>query len=538
MTYWSLEDKKALIVDDFPAMRSTLRSLLQSLNCEDIKLAKDAKEALDLIMANRFDFILCDYNLGEGKNGQQILEDAKYLDILPYSTVFMMITAENTSQMVMGVLDWVPDDYVQKPITKTVILTRLKKLLARKADLVDISHALQGSKDYEKALKLCDAKLAEKPAAAFELMKLKAELLIKTGNYSQAVDHCKKIFELREINSIGLLLGQALFASGRLDEAEAALNKVLENSENYTLAYDLLAKIKVKRGDLIEAQRLLENAVAQSPKAILRQRELGQIAYKNGNIGLAEKSFKQAVKLGQYSCYKNVKDYTGLADTLTKSNQEVDAIKVIHSIKKEFQSSPSALLEASIVEARLLKDMKKDELSLKAVHAALAALEKNADYISSELILDLAETCVALGQTEQALSLVEQAVRNKPDDASMLINIRKAFANKAMSDNVEQLIEKSIVEVRDINHKGVILAQQGKIEESIALFMEAANALPQNITINLNAAHSLILQMTQQGVTKERLQQSKQYLDKVKAINPANEKLLGLVIKFNKLAST
>lgn len=537
MTYWSLKGKKALIIDDSEIMRFVIRTMLQSLECESIKLAKDAKEALDLMKRNYFDFILCDLNLGDGKSGQQVLEEARYLELLPFSTVFIMITAENASPKVMGVLDWLPDDYIQKPITKQILITRLKSLLESKADTAAVSNVLKSGKSYDDAIKACDRQLEECQIKSFQLMKLKAELLLKNENYEELVDHCKDVLEAKETSSIELLLGQALMHMGQYKEAEVVLKKMIAQYKSYTLAYDLLAKVKVQCDDLKGAQRLLENAVSQSPNSILRQRELGEIAYQNGNYPVAEKAFRQAVSLGEFSCHKSVKDYTGLANTLVKNNRNVDAIKVTHAIKNDFQNDDAALLEALIVEAGVFKEMKKDDMSLQAAMTALDLFERNSENAPNELILNFAETCLALGRVDQSLHLVECAVRNKPDDPSMLLKVKEAYAAKSMLDKVEESIEKTSCEIKSINLRGMQLAQQGKVEEAVELFKDIANELPQNVTFNLNAAHMLIIQMTQRGADQENIQLAKHFLGKVRTLNPTNKKLNELRIKVNGLAS-
>ncbi|CAK0759075.1 hypothetical protein CCP3SC15_2450004 [Gammaproteobacteria bacterium] len=48
-------------------------------------------------MDNRsYDIVLCDYNLGDGRDGMQILEEAKQRHLIGLTTVFVMITAESS----------------------------------------------------------------------------------------------------------------------------------------------------------------------------------------------------------------------------------------------------------------------------------------------------------------------------------------------------------------------------------------------------------------------------------------------------------
>ena len=131
MSLWSLKDKKILVVDDFAEMRTTLRGMLESYDANAVTMASSGEEAIQLISNNRYDVILCDYNLGDGKDGQQVLEEAKLRGKLPYASVFIMITAETTSFMVMGALEHQPDDYLAKPFTRTVLQSRIKRQLEK-----------------------------------------------------------------------------------------------------------------------------------------------------------------------------------------------------------------------------------------------------------------------------------------------------------------------------------------------------------------------------------------------------------------------
>lgn len=539
MAHWSLQGKSALVIDDFADMRSMLRTVLQSLDCEDIKMAKNATEALAMITNHYFDVILCDYNLGEGdKDGQQVLEEAKFREILPFSTVFMMITAEINAQMVMGVMDYKPDDYIQKPITKSVLQTRLKKLLTRKSALSDISHALDNkSKDYALALELCNEKLAENVGPTFELKKLKGELLIRLGDYKAAIEHCRDVYDERLNPSIGLLLGQALFQDNQLYEAEDIFNELLDNNSNFTLAYDWLAKIKAQQGEFKKAQALLEEAIKVSPKAILRQRVLGEICYQSEDYEGSEKAYKQAVLLGEHSCYRSPVDYSGLANSLGKNNQPTEALKAVAALKKTFPRDDSVAVQAAVMESRFYKDMGRETLSKKSIESAYQLFQKRPDVVPTELAVDLAETCLAMGQTDQAKVLVQHAVRSQHDDEAALDKVKEAFAQHGMAEEADILITNANNEVRDINNRGVQLAKEGKLDESIELFMEAARAMPHKTVINLNAARSLIMKMRQHGGSdRQALDQIRTYLSRVEAINPKHPKLLELQAALSGLA--
>jgi len=97
-------NKTFLIVDDFQGMRTVLRDILRSMgvNAKDIATAATGDEAISQLSQNRFDGVLCDFNLGHGKNGQQVMEAAKYRNLIGPSCAWIMITAEKTTDVVMG----------------------------------------------------------------------------------------------------------------------------------------------------------------------------------------------------------------------------------------------------------------------------------------------------------------------------------------------------------------------------------------------------------------------------------------------------
>nr|WP_054773998.1 response regulator [Methylogaea oryzae] len=180
MEIWSLRGKKILIVDDLPDMRTMMRTLVASLGAEDIHTAKDGDQAMAAMIIHKFDVVLCDYALGEGRDGQQVLEEVRHRGLLPYSAIFVMVTAETSTPMVMGAVEYSPDDYLSKPIPKATLQTRLRNLLGKKEKLHPILNAMQ-QHNYTVALTQCDYLMEREPASRFELLRLKGELLLTTG---------------------------------------------------------------------------------------------------------------------------------------------------------------------------------------------------------------------------------------------------------------------------------------------------------------------------------------------------------------------
>lgn len=71
------QDSKFLIIDDFENFRTSLRLMLTSFGAAFVDTVANAEQALNQSKYESYDVMLCDFNLGEGKNGQQILEELR-----------------------------------------------------------------------------------------------------------------------------------------------------------------------------------------------------------------------------------------------------------------------------------------------------------------------------------------------------------------------------------------------------------------------------------------------------------------------------
>ena len=137
----NLSSKSALIVDDIGNFRSVVKSMLQSYGITSIEQASSGEDAMKRIANKKYDIILCDFNLGEGKNGQQVFEEGKHGGFIPSAAIFIMITGENTAQMVLSAMEQIPDDYLVKPFTNEVLKDRLWKLYKKKEEFADVQAA-------------------------------------------------------------------------------------------------------------------------------------------------------------------------------------------------------------------------------------------------------------------------------------------------------------------------------------------------------------------------------------------------------------
>jgi len=307
-----LSSKHYLVIDDFADMRSMLRSMLVAYGVTKIDNAANGKDAVKLLSKNNYDVVLCDYNLGEGRDGQQVLEEARDKGYIKYSTAFLMLTAENTMEMVMGAVEYLPDDYLSKPFNKDMLRSRLEKTIIKKGELEEIVKLLNKDQ-YAEAIALCDRQIAQKPRNIAEIIKVKGDILIKSGKYDEAAAIYEGVLAKRDVPWAMMGLGKVRFHTQNYLEAKNIFQKTIEQVSTHVEAYDWLAKATLALGDQREAMKILAAATEISPKAILRQMELGNLALKEKDVGIATKAFKKAVQVGTNSIYQTPSNYTKLA---------------------------------------------------------------------------------------------------------------------------------------------------------------------------------------------------------------------------------
>ena len=531
----NLAIKKILVVDDFPEMRSAMKRMLMTLGSKDVDAAKNGREALALINRKAYDLVLCDYNLGEGKDGQQVLEEAKHKDLIGYSTVFIMVTAENAMDTVMAVVEYGPDDYLTKPFAKDVLSARLQKAFAKKTDLNEIEGAM-AKKNFRRALELCEAKIAAKPKNLGELLRLKGEILIKVGRYPEAEKLYESVLAIRSIPWAELGLGRAKFLGTKYLEAKDVLTDLSKKKRDYVQAYDWLAKTQQEVGATREAQATLEAAIELSPKAIQRQKALAEVAVKNEDFEIAEKAYRKTVMLGKESIYRDPGDYAELAKVLTINKSGQEALKVLNTAKKEFQNDKSANLKIALAEGDVMRELERQKESEDAYARAVEIHETVTDDLPYQVSVDAAKAAFLTGNTDKGNELMRDIVLNYSEDPRAMEAAQKAFEAAGMESDGKDLITAVKGELVKLNNQGVQLVKEGKLDDATKFFLDAVKGMPKNKTANLNAAQVMLMSMQKSGPDNRYLYKVRECLDRAREIDANDKQLEKLSELFFKLS--
>lgn len=116
---------KILLIEDSETIVVGLKYLLETEGF-NVKIVKNIKDTYEILKNEKFDLILLDINLPDGK-GFSICEDLKKNDNIP----IIFLTARDEEKDIVKGLDMGADDYIVKPFRNRELISRINNILRR-----------------------------------------------------------------------------------------------------------------------------------------------------------------------------------------------------------------------------------------------------------------------------------------------------------------------------------------------------------------------------------------------------------------------
>lgn len=514
-----------LLIEPHAGMRASMHHMLTQCGMTKIEHAVGAGSAIRPIKAKAFDLILCEYDLGDGQDGQQLLEDLRHNGLIPLSTIFFMVTAERSYEKVVSAAELAPTDYILKPFTADIVLDRVMRALERRAQFLPI-YQLMEQGDLAQAVRACAASELADKRYALDFMRLRAELHVTLGEASIAEPIYARLFELRAVAWARLGLAKSLFLQDRLEEAQGILTSLVEQNKNFLDAYDWLAKTHEANGQPGAAQNILAEATVISPHAVHRLRKLGALAVQTGDTETAERAFTQVVSKARYSEFRDPEDHVRLVRTLVGKGDTQQAATVIRDLGKSMGGNQKAdtcrALSASMVHAHTGDNARAAEELGKAVEACRSSVG-----ISADVKMALAEGCLAHDLEEGATEVMLDVMSNAPDSRS-LAKAMAIFEQAGRRDLADSVSRESRRRVVDLVSAGAEKAKQGDYRGAVALMSEAVEKLPDNPQVVFNAAVAVLKCLENTGWDVRLGEQARTYIDSARRLDPTNPRLAPL----------
>jgi len=519
------QELEVLVVESQPTMRAHLRTMLSSIGVEAAQFAGSATMAMRRLREQRFDLVLCEYNLGEGQDGQHLLEDLRSNEIIPLDTVFVMITGERNYDRVVSACELTPNDYILKPLNAETLRVRLLRAL-QKRDAFLPAWQLMRLGDPVGAIEYCRVARNENPQYLTDLMRLQAQIHASIGQPGEAEKLYREILGAHSIPWAELGLARMLVIRKQYVEAEEMVRGVLVRNERFIAAYELLAQIHELTGRPDDACAALAAAAELAPHRVARLRHLGTLSLATGNPAGAEKAMAEVVRKGSYSEFRDPEDHVRLLQAQLAQDKLGDAQSTMADLDRQMGRQPKGELCKAVCSALVHAHSNDRTRAQQALTMALRA-SGNVRELSVGLRQDMIKTCFDQQFDDQAKELVADLLRTAADDQT--IETTRAVLEARGLGSLSQQIEAGIqAEVKSLVTTGAEKAQAGDYDGAVAEMMNAARKLPGNPHVLFNAALALLRHIENRGWNDAFAAQARNLIQRAHRLSPANPRLTAI----------
>ncbi|MBV8678867.1 MAG: response regulator [Aquitalea sp.] len=518
-----------LIIEDSLTVRQGLRTMLSMAGITRTDAVASAAEGRARLKGRKFDVVLCDYNLGDGMDGQELLEALRKTGTLPLSTIWIMITGERKYERVVAAAEMAPDDYILKPFNSNLLLARMDSAYKRKIFLAPAHSYLERGNAGEAITTLQHLiTTAPSPLNRIDANRLCAELLVTEGRQSEALHIYQELLENKVIPWAKMGVARIQADQGMQGESSELLREIIQDAPLYTDAYDLLAQNLIDEGQYLQAVAVLEKAVAISPRNFHRLKSCGTAALRSGDPEKAARYLQSAVEYGRNNNFFGPEILVDLlqAYSETGNTQPIDRLQAeISTCLGDRPEAQFTLMTCKSLTA-LAQCRSEDGLGWLR-QAAQELLKPYVNFESAQRFLG-------------ALVRVPETLPDKEQLASWTrtITMRFAYSRHELSILLEiarkhpdcsNLIEQAYAELQEQSNKAVELTTEGRAAEAGRMLHEMAMRL-YNERTGMNACAILLRVREQLSKKNQDCSEYDQMLHEILDWLPRdNERVQGLL---------
>lgn len=293
-----IADCLALVIDSNATSRSILAGQLRDYGVGKVVQCSRVRDARNRLEHTVFDFVLCEQYFDDtNESGQTLLDDLRRAHLLPFSTVFFMVTAEASYASVAEAAESALDGYLLKPFTPVALFDRLSLARLRKVHLMPIFNAIE-DENFELAASLCVQRFETQQPYWLYAARIGTELLLRLGRHDEARTLFEAVIAARALPWAKLGVARAQVESGQATRAITTLMGLIGEDASYTDAYDVLGRAQVEVGNFAEALETYRTASTLTPDSVGRQQKFGMMAFYMGDRVTATKALARATILG------------------------------------------------------------------------------------------------------------------------------------------------------------------------------------------------------------------------------------------------
>ena len=487
-----VDENRFLIVDSYPFGRDTLRRTLLSMGAEKVDIAVSASIAISMCKNINYNIVLSDHDLGEGKNGQHLLEELRGQKLLGNVSAFVMLTSETNRDVVLSTLEYQPDDYLAKPYVQNLLIRRIKRLLRYKSNLHEVLQSID-AENFPLAIQDCENYLADNDEFRGNALRILAELYHKTGQLEKAQDIYDTELVARDSDWARLGLAKLYIATHRLSEAEAMFLELIDINYMYIEAYEHLSKIYSELEEYKKAEDIMARAVLVSPLSIRRQQLYAGLCEKNNHHDAAINAWRNIIRISRNSKFESAENHLGLSRCVTdlcdyrnSFQDEVmtsEALRQLDNVRRKYHLYGDSEFQSLLIESRVHFGRGNDKRGQECIKKANTLYEENPSAYSPQSQLEFAKSLSQAGDLDQAQRVLGSLVSSSSDVEIL------SKADKILDEPVSKNGKSKIIK---LNRQGIKFFKNKDFPKAVSAFREAQMYFPKNVELNLNLTQALL----------------------------------------------
>lgn len=407
---------KALVIDSNPTSRSILTNMLREIGVGHVAQTSRVTDARRELENRVFDIVLCDYHFDNSPlSGQDLLDDLRRSQLLPFSTVFVMVTGERSYTSVAEAAESALDSYLIKPHAASALEQRVLQARYRKKVLRSIFTAIEAG-EFATAAQLCMERFNTRGEYWLYAARIGAELFLRVEDHASARKLYEAVHEAQALPWAKLGLARAEVESGQMANASRTLESLIAEQPGYADAYDVMGRVQVEQGNLAAALDTYRTAAKITPQSVTRLQKQGMLAFFMGQTDEAAVALERTVRIGlsskMFDCQSLVllamlhfdkresKELTRVASQLSLAvERRPDSVRLqrFQRVAQIFQSLHARKVGECIQQVReLVADLRHEDFDYEAATNVVAVLSR------------LRQTEVKLPDAESWVSVVAQ----------------------------------------------------------------------------------------------------------------------------------
>ncbi len=292
----------------------------------------------------------------------------------------------------------------------------------------------------------------------------------EAGRLQQAEQHYRQVLGAEPRNADALhLLGVLALQCGHAQVAVEYISAAIRIAGDRATYHTNLAEALRVLGQLDEARRAYEQALAITPQNPAAYNNLGTIHEAQGNLPAAIDCYRRAA--AQHSGYPDPHNNLGIA-----LEKQGDSLAAAECFRRAIEIEPRYARGHYNLGVNLARRGMREE----AFHALSHAIDAAPDY--AEAHYALAMTHQQLGQTERARVEYERALALRPNWAEAASSLGSLLQSIGQLDEAAAMYERALAAnphyAEAIYNQGTLLKLRGNLDAALARYQSAIAAKP------------------------------------------------------------